>query len=161
MNKKVAFIGHRDFLPIDINERIYTIVKNEILSGNDTFTMGTHGQFDYESLKVCRELRKKYNHINIEIVITSLNKIKPIVIKDIFRTEIYKPYDDVTTKMYEIEETYYKRQITKSNCNMIEDCDILICYVNPNKKRSGAKTTLKYATKLGLKIINLYKEEDN
>lgn len=114
MNKKDAFIGHRNLLPRDINERIYNIVENEILSGNDTFTMGTHGQFDYECLKICRKLRRKYKHINIEVVITSLNEIKPIVIKDFFGTEIYKPYDDVTTIMYEIEEIYYKFKLQKA-----------------------------------------------
>ena len=62
--------------------------------------------------------------------------------------------------MFEIESTHYKRRITLSNRKMIDGCDTLICYVNPSEYRSGAKTALRYAEKRGLKIVNLYREED-
>ena len=62
--------------------------------------------------------------------------------------------------MYDIEEVHYKRQITLSNRKMIDSCDTLICYVNTSEYRSGAKTALRYAEKRGLKVVNLYYEED-
>ena len=40
------------------------------------FTMGTHGDFDKEALSVCRDLRRKYKDIKIEVVITSFAQIK-------------------------------------------------------------------------------------
>ena len=43
---------------------------------------------------------------------------------------------------------------------MIDECSTLICYVRPNSYRSGAKTIMNYAKRKGLKIINLYKEDD-
>ncbi|MCH5316227.1 MAG: hypothetical protein J1E81_09950, partial [Eubacterium sp.] len=67
---------------------------------------------------------------------------------------------DVKTVMYDIEDTHFKRQITLSNQLMINSCDTLICYVNENAYRSGAKIALNYAKKQGLKIINLWREED-
>ena len=118
--------------------------------------MGTHGDFDKEALNVCRELRKKYKDIKIEVVITSFTQIKPFY-DNIFGKEIYKPYDDVETVMYEIEEIYFKNKITKSNKQMIDSCDTLICYVDENYYRSsGALTAYKYAKKKGLQIVNLF-----
>ena len=58
--------------------------------------------------------------------------------------------------MFEIEDLHYKQRITTSNKKMIDSCDTLICYVDPNAWKSGAKTTMNYAQKKGLKIINLY-----
>ncbi|MGN1061299.1 MAG: hypothetical protein ACI4QN_06160 [Candidatus Coproplasma sp.] len=43
---------------------------------------------------------------------------------------------------------------------MIETCDTLICYVDEKAYKSGAKAALNYAKRKGLKIINLYREED-
>ena len=63
--------------------------------------------------------------------------------------------------MFEIEETYFKRQITESNRKMIDICDTLICYVNKKHNHSGAKLAMNYAKRKGLKIINLYDEKDD
>lgn len=43
---------------------------------------------------------------------------------------------------------------------MIDTCDTLICYVDSNSYRSGAKTAMRYAEKQGLNIINLYRKQD-
>lgn len=151
---KTAFIGHRQIFSKDICERLKTAVHNEINNGCMTFTMGTHGQFDRCALFVCKELRKTYKDLTIEVVITSLNEI--------VRNNEYEmtPYSDVKTVMYDIEDAHFKQQITLSNRQMIDDCDALICYVNTLEYRSGAKTALRYAEKRGLKIINLYRKED-
>ena len=158
MEKKTAFIGHRQIFDRNLRERLYNAVEQEIENGCKCFTMGTHGDFDKEALSVCRELRQKYKDIKIEVVITSFAQIKPIVDHDeIFGDEVYKPYGDVETTMYEIEETHFKKKITESNKQMIDTCDTLICYVDENYKyASGALTAYKYAKKKGLRIVNLY-----
>ena len=120
--------------------------------------MGTHGEFDEMALSVCRELRKIYTDIEIEVVITSFKEIEPIIDHDpIFGDEKYIPYSDVKTTMYDIEEEYYKRKIVVSNQQMIDNCDTLICYVNPTKTYGGAILAYKYAKKKGLQIVNLKK----
>lgn len=157
---RVCFIGHRDIFE-NIREKLKEAVENEIKNGADFFTMGTHGDFDRMALGVCRELRKTYKHITIEVVITSFKTIEPIIDHDeIFGDEKYYPYADVQTTMYNIEEEHYKRQIIASNKQMVDSCDTLICYVNKKHNPSGAKTTMNYAKRKGLKIINLYKETD-
>ena len=156
---RVCFIGHRNIYE-NIREKLKVAVENEIRNGADFFTMGTHGDFDRMALSVCRELRKTYKNIIIEVVITSFKSIEPIIDHDeIFGDEKYYPYADVQTTMYNIEEEHYKRQIIASNKQMVDSCDTLICYVNKKHNPSGAKTAMNYAKRKGLKIINLYNEK--
>ena len=152
---KTAFIGHRQVFAENIWTKLLDAITNEITNGCSVFTMGTHGDFDKLSLSACRELRDIYHSIKIEVVITSLNSIKYNADKEI------APYSDVDTVMYDIENTHYKQQISSSNRQMLDTCDTLICYVDENKLgRSGAKNAMKYAKKIGLKVINLYRKED-
>lgn len=159
MNKKICFIGHRHIYNYkEIREKLYNIVEEEIKKGCKFFTMGTHGEFDEMALSVCRELRKIYTDIEIEVVITSFKTIEPIIDRDpIFGDEKYIPYSDVKTTMYDIEEEHYKRRIIVSNKKMIDNCNTLICYVNPTKIYGGAIIAYKYAKKKGLQIVNLFK----
>lgn len=151
---KTAFIGHRKIFARDIEERLKEAVTAEIEGGCTAFMMGTHGAFDDLALYVCKNLRRTYRELEIEVVLTSLNTIKKV--GEFGAT----PYADVKTVMFDIEETHYKRRITLCNRKMIDGCDTLICYVDLSEYRSGAKTTLRYAEKRGLKIINLYHKED-
>ena len=160
MNKKICFIGHRHIYNYnEIREKLYNIVKEEIKKGCKFFTMGTHGEFDEMALSVCRELKKIYTDIEIEVVITSFKTIEPIIDHDpIFGDEKYIPYSDVKTTMYDIEEEYYKRKIVVSNQQMIDNCDTLICYVNTTKTYGGSILAYKYAKKKGLQLVNLYNQ---
>ena len=157
MNKRICFIGHRHIYNYkEVEEKLYNIVEKKIKSGCKFFTMGTRGEFDKLALSVCKKLRKIYTDIEIEVVITSFKIIEPITNHDkIFGDEKYIPYFDVKTIMYDIEEEHYKRKIIKSNQQMIDNCDYLICYVNPNKNYGGAIMAYKYAKKKGLHIVNL------
>lgn len=151
---KAAFIGHRQVLAKNVYEKLAETIEEQIQNGCRSFTMGTHGEFDRLALSACRNLRRQYKDIEIEVVLISLYSIEKQDELDI------TPYSDVKTVMYEIEDTHFKRQITLSNRMMIDTCDTLICYVDKNAYRSGAKTAMRYAEKRGLKIINLYREED-
>ena len=160
MGTKICFIGHRDIFE-NIREKLKEAVENEIKNGADFFTMGTHGDFDKMALSVCRELRKTYKNITIEVVITSFKTIEPKTIHDkIFGDEKYYPYADVKTTMYITHEEHYKRQIIVSNKKMVDVSNTLICYVNKKHNPSGAKLAMNYAKRKGLEIINLNNEQD-
>ena len=150
---KTAFIGHRQVYAKDIDKRLMIAIEREIENGCMSFIMGTHGEFDRRALSVCKSLRRNYKELKIEAVITNFTMLKNI------KNEA-ENYGDVDTVMYDIEEVHYKRRITLSNRMMIDECDTLICYVKPSKQISGAKTALSYAKRKGLKIVNLYSEED-
>lgn len=157
MSKKVAFIGHRRIkYNSPILERLKEAIQNEVDCGCRIFTMGVHGEFDEMALRVCRSFRKTYTDMRIEVVLTSLHTIEK---QDEFDT--YVPYEDVETVIYDIEDEHFKRQITVSNRQMIDTCDTLICYVDKSEYKSGAKTAMNYAKRKGLKIVNLFREDDD
>ena len=151
---RTAFIGHRQVFAKDIATKLAAAIQTEIGRGCTAFTMGTHGEFDYLALTACRELRRVHKELDIEVVITSLNAIK----KDCELSAA--PYGDVKTVMFDIEDAHFKQRIPLSNRQMIDGCDTLICYVNEDVYRSGAKTAMRYAKKKGVKIINLYRDDD-
>lgn len=152
---KTAFIGHRQIFADDINERLASAILTEIENGCKSFTMGTHGKFDSLALATCQNLRKQYKDIEIEVVLTSLHSLEK------YKNSYKVSSSDIKTVIYGIEDTHYKRQISSSNRLMIDTCDTLICYVDNDVYRSGAKSAMLYAKKRGLKIVNLYREEDN
>ncbi len=144
---KIGFIGHR-IVFYNLRDILTKTIEEHIMKGYLSYIVGTHGQFDELVLDVLRNLRTKYNEIKIEVVITSFNQIK--------KEFLYVPYSDVDTIMYDIEDVYFKRKITYSNQRMVDECEILICFVNEEKYYSGAKSTMRYAQKKGVKVINLY-----
>lgn len=151
---KTAFIGHRQVFAKNFCARLADAIRTEIRNGCTSFTMGTHGEFDNFALDACRNLRSIYPEMEIEVVLTSLHAIKK---EGGFGVA---PYSDLKTVMYEVEGAHYKRRITLSNKQMIDSCDTLICYVDTSVNRSGAKAILRYAERKKLKIVNLYRKED-
>ena len=155
MDKKTAFIGHRNvYYEGKISKRLKAAVEERIKNGCKSFIMGTHGDFDSLALSVCKEARKTYRDINIEVVLTSLNAVGK---KDELHID---HYSDVATLMYDVEDAHFKRRITISNRKMIDECDTLICYVDERQYRSGAKKAMNYAKRNGVKIINIFRADD-
>lgn len=74
MSRKTTFIGHRDFLPSDIEKQLRFAVQKEIDSGCRHFIVGSHGEFDRLALSVCKSMRQIYPDIKIEVAITSFNQ---------------------------------------------------------------------------------------
>ena len=128
--KKVCFIGHR-YIDVNIEDRLKLAIKNQIDLGYKTFVVGHHGQFDQLTLTLLQHFQKSYD-INIEIVVTSLNQI--------YKKQNISKNKNIKFVLYDVEETYFKKQIVESNKQMIDDCQCLICYINPKKNKSGAKT---------------------
>ena len=156
MDKKTAFIGHRKVYYEDkVIKRLEDAIAEQIEKGCSSFIMGTHGEFDSLALSCCRKARKNYPDIEIDVVLTSYHTVEK---KDEFD---YVPYQDVNTFMYDIEDEHFKRQIIVSNRKMIDECDRLICYVDKKQSPSGAKMAMNYAKRKGLKIINIYREDDD
>ncbi len=138
-----------------IKERLQNAIEQCINDGCSHFFMGTHGDFDKMVLETCRSVRESYPDIIIEVVLSSYHTIEKKSDLD------YVPYQDVRTVIFDIEDLHFKQQITESNKRMIDECDTLICYVDRKQKPSGAKTAMNYAKRKGLKIINLFREEDS
>ena len=64
-------------------------------------------------------------------------------------------YDDVIIWEGE-EKTHPKEAITKRNMWMVENSNLLICFVAHNS--GGAYKAMQYANKLGIKTLNLFQD---
>jgi len=148
--KKIAFIGHRDEKS-DIKEKLKKLIIQKVFKGYTIFSMGNHGNFDKMCLEICKEIKQVIKLVEIEIVVTNKNKLKAI-------DETY--FSNIKTNLFECEDVYYKQRIIESNKQMVKSCDLLICYVDPRRTKSGAKKIMEYAIKEKIDVINIYNEKD-
>ncbi len=163
--KTIVFFGHSYINQKDIvNKRLCDIVEKYIKLDYKNFLIGKYGDFDDMALDVCRELRNKYRDIKITVVVTSYTIFnKKTVIDHVkgFEDEVKTyskadKYSDVETSSYFVEDFHFKRRIIETNRCMVEDSDVVICYIDTKKMQSGAKRAVNYAKKLGKTIINIY-----
>ena len=155
--KICTFFGHNSFGVGVHEERLKEVVEKLILEeGVKSFLIGTHGKFDNLALKVCRFLRRKYKDIVITVVFTSYAPFRKNPVDNLADSEVY--YHDVETMIYDIGDVYFKEIVTQSNRRMVEDSDVVVCFVDMNKEKSGAKLAVKYAMKMHKEIINIYEK---
>lgn len=154
MVRKTAFLGHRHVYK-EVEGRIKDAVEEQIADGCKNFIMGTRGEFDGLALRTCRAAVKLHPQIKIEVFFTSYKQLSQT---SNFGVQLY---GDVETVVYDVENVHFKRRITESIKHMLDECDTLICCINKDAVSSSSKQFLRYAEKKGLKIINLYRKEDN
>jgi len=137
-----TFIGHKD-TPREVEPILKSVLKKLISKNNvNIFYVGTHGSFDYITLKVLKRLKNEFPHI------------------DFFEVLAYPPfkkdeYKDYTHTIYpDIEKSPAKYAIIERNKWMIEKSDFLICYVQHNF--SNAHKFKEFAEKKGKTVLNLY-----
>ena len=147
MNKVCAFFGHSMFVKcrLDFN-KLKKIIKDLILSNFSTFLVGTHGEFDEMCLKACLELKEIFPNIKILKVYANISSLTKV-------DNIDRKFEIVS---YLVEDLYFKRRITQTNKYMVDDADIIVCYVDKTISKSGALSAVKYALKQNKTIVNLF-----
>lgn len=114
------------------------------------FMTGGMGDFDNLFASAIRTLKRKYKNIKLFLVKPCFS-VKLNINKDYYGYM----YDEIIIPDV-VSEVHPKSAITKRNKWMIEESDIIVCYVL--RDYGGAYSALKYATKLGKKIILVSKE---
>ena len=147
---RVTFIGHREIHGcFDLENAIEKIIR-DILREKEyaEFYVGRNGDFDILAVSAVKRAQKAIGHDN-----STLTLVQPYKMKD---DEYYKHfYDEV---FYPIDsKTHPKNAITMRNRWMVDQADLLIAYVE-NDRKGGALTALKYAEKKNAAIINFAKE---
>ena len=144
---KVALFGHRDLCEHrKLEKKIYPILEKLILEKTYVqFYIGRNGEFDIFTASIIRRAKKAFGYGNVDLTLALPYKVKDI--------EFYANYYDSVIIPESIEKIHPKRAITMRNRWMVEQCNLVICFVN--RDAGGAYTALEYATKLGKKIINL------
>ena len=145
---KVALFGHRDFCATrEIEDKLYNILRDLMVTRSYVdFYIGRNGEFDLFAAALIKRIKKELDDSNC-----SMTLILPYKVKDIEYYEKY--YDDIIICENE-EKIHPKEAITKRNRWMVENCDLLVCFVEHNN--GGAYKAMKYAEKLERKIINLF-----
>ena len=147
---RIALFGHRDLgAHLTVEEGLFIILRDllQIMPYVEIY-VGRNGEFDVFSASVIKRVQNRYGKESV-----GLSLILPYYQKDI---EHYEKYYDSVIIPECVQKTYPKGAITKRNRWMVEECDLIVCYVE--RERGGAYCALKYAKKLGKKIINLATE---
>ena len=148
---RVALFGHRDFYETRIlDERLYSLLRG--LVHTKTFVeiyIGRNGEFDIYAATVVKQLQKAMGKANNEFIC-----VLPYPEKNM---EYYEKYYDRVIIPECIGKSHPKGAITKRNKWIVEQVDLLVCYVE--REEGGAYTAIKYAKKLEKKIINLAEKE--
>lgn len=149
---RVAFIGHRELFDItNIENKIEELVKELMRSHSFVeFYVGRNGDFDVSAASVIKRVRKSCDANNCELIL-----VLPYANKDECYFEQY--YDNI---YYPLDpKTHYKNAIQKRNEWLIDNSNLLIAYVEP-QRAGGAQKTLQYAIKTNRYVINLFDEGD-
>lgn len=147
-----TFAGHREVYQANISEMLDEAIS-KIINTDDSFRflVGGMGEFDGMCSSVVRRAKRKCpnKEIRLELVL-------PYLTQELNDNKLYyeTSFDDVVIPI-ELAGVHYKSAITKRNRWMVEQSDWLIAFVY--RDFGGAYTTLHYAEKKGLKIINLAK----
>ncbi len=144
---RAVLFGHRDFSEHRMLEkRLFPLLRDLILTNYLVeIYIGRNGEFDLFAATIVKRVQNAIGKDNNELIC-----VLPYSEKNI---EFYEKYYDRVIIPECIEKAYPKGAIGKRNRWMAERADLLICYVQ--RERGGAYTALKYAKRLGKRIINL------
>ena len=146
--ERCCFCGHGDIHDINLNAKIKNIVEYLINNYNiKEFWVGNYGKFDIATSFAIKDLQKKYTDI-------SLNLVVPYLKNDLNSNKsLYsEKYNEILVA--DIPQNIPKKfHIIKTNEYMINNSDILVCYIERNW--GGAIRTYRYAKRKGIKIYNI------
>ena len=144
---RIAFIGHREiYEPYRLSDIVEDLAK-ELLRAHEyvEFLIGRNGDFDILAASAVKRAQKSCEDRNSALIL-----IQPYKMKDDEYYESY--YDEICFPIS--PKTHPKAAITKRNQWMIDQADLLVAYVERDRK-GGALTALKYAKKRNVRIFNL------
>ena len=148
---RVVLFGHRDFDGHQILDEILYPLLIKLIKEKPfvQICIGRNGEFDIYAASVIKRAQKAMGKDNNELIC-----VLPYQQKDM---ELYEEYYDSVMIPEQIERTHPKNAITKRNRLMVEAADLIVCYVK--REAGGAYSSVKYAEKLGKRIINLAGED--
>jgi hypothetical protein len=146
---RITFIGHREIYQHQrLEEQIENIARDMLYKKEYVeFYVGRNGDFDISVASAIKRAQKTVGHHNSSLILLQPYPMKDDIYYEQFYDEIEYPIDG---------KTHPKGAITKRNRWMIEQADLVICYIE--REEGGAYTALKYAQKLEKEIINLAKK---
>lgn len=143
---RIALFGHRDFGEHRLLEKYFPPLLKELIR-KESFVeiyIGRNGEFDLYAASLVKRVQKETGKESSELIC-----VLPYPQKD---EEYYENYYDCIMIPECLIKAHPKGAITKRNRWIVEQADLLICYVE--RENGGAYNALKYARQLGKQIVN-------
>lgn len=141
---RVAFFGHKD-TPSTVRNKLERVVIDLIEHRQaDTFYVGNQGRFDATVLDVLKHMQTIYPHIRYSAVLAYMPSNGQVGF-------------DYSNSLYPdgLENVPPKFAICKRNQWMIDNCDVVVAYVE--RSFGGAAKYMALADKKGREVINIAK----
>lgn len=152
-SKTCCFTGHRVISEVE-TKRLKTHLKTvlEELIDTDYRYFGTGGALGFDTIAALTvlELKQKYPHIRLILVLPCVNQTKGWKDEDV---RIYEYIKSLCDKYVYTSREYTKGCMHKRNRHLVDNSSCCICYLK--KDSSGTAYTVGYALKQGLKVINI------
>lgn len=146
-----SFAGHNEVYQANIEHLLDNTIRKIITSEIEPyhFLVGGMGEFDAKAASAVRKAKHNFPHLEIKLIL-----VLPYLTQEVNQNKAYyeQLYDEIVVPI-ELAGIHYKSAIPKRNRWMIDESDLLIAFVY--RDFGGAHTTLKYAMKKNLHIINL------
>lgn len=154
-NEKTAcFTGHREIRKEDFElySKVYDIAEKLILSGYIYFGAGGARGFDRLASEAVLELKKKYSHIHLILVLPFINQYEKEEGWSIEEIDRYNKIKKEASKIVYTQKYYSRGCYYKRNRHLVDHSSVCICY--QYKYTGGTAYTIEYAKKKGIKILN-------
>ena len=154
MKKYTAcFTGHRNIAEKEykiLAKRLKKIIPTLIERGYRYFGVGGALGFDTLAARAVLELKRKYPHIKLILVLPCKNQTLYWSPRDkqIYE-DIYRRADKVTC----LYDKYQPGCMHERNRHLVENSSVCVCYLTHSG--GGTDYTVSYAENLGLEIVNL------
>ena len=147
----ISFFGHSNFRWNKAYEdKTLSIIEDSVGDGEVNFLLGNYGSFDDFAYKCCKKYKDKHKNARL-IFVTPY-------ISEGYQARLERAAVDYDAIIYPpIEGRPYKFAIHYRNRYMVDNADLIICYLT--KRYGGAYEAVKYAEGRGRRVINIAKNE--
>ena len=148
----VCFTGHRKLNENEnlIKERLFSVIENLVSEGFTRFIAGGALGFDTLAANAVLKIRETHPHISLAIAIPHRNQAGSWSDEE---KDEYKKILEAADEQILLSENYFRGCFHVRNRYMVDNSTVCVAYLLEEK--GGTFSTVKYALKKGLKIINL------
>ena len=157
-DKTACFTGHREIKgDIDVlMARLLDVIEKYIQQGYCYFGAGGARGFDALAARAVLDLKLKYPHIHLILVLPFVDQYKRESGWSINDIEEYHSFKKKASKVVHLSDKYISGIYYRRNEHLVNFSSLCICYQYKND--GGTAYTTRYARNKNLKIVNCYKE---
>lgn len=134
---------------LNCTQKVYDTAEKLILSGYIYFGAGGARGFDRLASEAVLELKKKYSHIHLILVLPFINQYEKEEGWSIEEIDRYNKIKKEASKIVYTQKYYSKGCYYKRNRHLVDHSSVCICY--QYKCTGGTAYTIEYAKKKGIK----------